>query len=45
LSIAFAGNDVKVEVVVQGSTHASASSHENMFFALDSALKDVQAKF
>jgi len=45
LSIAFAGNDVKVEAVVQGSTHASVSSHENMFFALDSALKEVQNKF
>ncbi|VVB81050.1 Uncharacterised protein [uncultured archaeon] len=44
LSVAFAEKDIKVEAVAQGATHASASSHENMYFALDQALKEVQEK-
>lgn len=44
LAVSFAGKDIKIEVSVNGSVHSSESSHDNMFFALDFALKEVQGK-
>lgn len=44
LAVSFSGKDIKIEAVSKGAVHSSESSHENMFFALDSALKEVQDK-
>ncbi len=44
LAVSFAGNDIKIEAVSKGEVHSAESSHDNLYFALDSALKDVQGK-
>jgi len=41
LSVSFSGTDIKVEAVAQSNTLTSSASHENMFFSLDNALKDI----
>lgn len=45
LSISFAGTDVTVEVVMNGSSFSSISNHPNVFFSVDAALKDVEKQF
>lgn len=41
LSISFAENGVSVEAVRQGNTVSAQSQLSNMFFSVDSALKDI----
>jgi len=42
LAVSFEGNAIKVEAVSQGNTLAANASHDNMFFGLDNALKDIE---
>jgi len=44
LAVAFADEAIKVEAVVQGVTHSAESSHSNLFFGIDAALKGIQGK-
>ncbi len=44
LSVAFVGKEIKVEAVSQGSLHAAQAAHDNLFFSLDQALKEIQQK-
>ena len=44
LAVAFDGGNIKIEASVKGAVHSAESSHDNMFFGLDSALKEVQGK-
>ena len=44
LAVSFAGNEIKVEAVSQGNTHSANASHDNLFFGLDNALKEIERK-
>lgn len=44
LSVSFSDSGIQIEVAANGSIHTADASHNNMFFALDSALKDIQNK-
>ena len=45
LSVSFAGNDVKIEVVSNGNAFSSAASHANLFYSVAQALKGVEIQF
>ena len=45
LAVSFGDKAVRVEAVVQGSTHSADKSHDNIFFCIDAALKEIESKF
>jgi len=44
LSISFLDTGVTAEATVQGSAINSSSSHENVFFSVDLALREIHSK-
>jgi ribosome-associated translation inhibitor RaiA len=42
LSVSFGEGEIEVEAVSQGNTVNSASSHSNLFFGIDEALKEIE---
>ena len=43
LAISFS-DGIAVEAICNGTTHASSAEHENVFFGVDLALKDIESK-
>lgn len=43
LAVSFV-DGVSVEAVCNGSTHSSSADHDNVFFGVDSALKEIESK-